>query len=63
MTAIVNRMLSRSADEDFVDDNAAELVRFNDVSDTYWAYYDIMEATNSHEYEWDNNAEEWTDLA
>ena len=63
VTAIVNRMLSRSADEDFVDDNAAELVRFNDVSDTYWAYYDIMEATNSHEYEWDNNAEEWTDLA
>ena len=63
VTAIVNRMLSRSADEDFVDDNAADLVQFSDVALTYWAYYDIMEATNSHEYEWDNNAEEWTDLA
>ena len=63
VTAIVNRMLNRSADENFVDDHAGEMIQFNDVADNHWAYYDIMEATNAHEYEWDNDMEDWTDLA
>lgn len=29
----------------------------------YWAYYDITEATNAHEYTKDSQGEDWTGLA
>ncbi len=62
MTTITNRMLGRMADEDFVDRHADELRQFPDVSKSYWAYYQIMEATNAHDYSTANGAENWTRL-
>ena len=62
VTAIVNRMLNRQADEDYVDSHAAELIQFADLSPAYWAYYDIMEAANGHTYEKDGDAEIWTGI-
>ncbi|WP_198528002.1 S-layer homology domain-containing protein, partial [Flavonifractor plautii] len=59
VTAITNRLLDRTADEDYVDDHADELRQFPDVTGSYWAYYDIMEAVNAHEYERDGSAERW----
>ena len=62
VTATVNRMLNRQADEDYVDSHAAELIQFTDLSPAYWAYYDIMEAANGHTYETDGDTEIWTGI-
>ena len=62
VTAITNRMLGRAADRDYVDSHSGSLTRFDDVSTIYWAYYDIMEAVNGHDYERENGAEDWTSL-
>lgn len=59
VTAITNRMLGRAADEDYVDANSNILREFTDLDISFWAYYDIVEATNSHEYTTENGIESW----
>ena len=59
VAVIVNNMLGRSADESYIDRNADELVSFVDLSKTHWAYYTIMEATNTHDYTTSSNGESW----
>ena len=56
---IVNNMLGRSADEHYVDRNGDELVSFSDLNDNHWAYYTIMEATNTHDHTKDGSEEVW----
>ncbi len=52
---IVNRMLDRIPDNDYIDKNLHKLIDFPDVKDnTYWAYYDIFEAANTHYIRFDN---------
>ena len=61
--ATVNRMLGRAADKDYVDGHLAELTHFSDVSQSFWAYYDICEAVNGYEYQRDDGAgESWTGI-
>ena len=48
VVTIVNRLLGREADQEYIADHPRGLVRFPDVSKGYWAYYDILEAANSH---------------
>lgn len=62
VTTIVNKMLGRSADQSYVDNNTAQLNQFTDLAKNFWAYYDIREATNGHDYNKKNNAETWTKL-
>ena len=62
VTTIVNRMLDRSADEAYVDRHADELEQFTDVPDTHWAYYEVAEATNAHDYDRTSGSEDWTQL-
>lgn len=62
VTTITNRMLGRAADEAFVDRHSDELRQFPDVPESYWAYYNIMEATNAHDFGMENGAEDWTGL-
>lgn len=62
VTVIVNRMLGRSADQAYVDKHSDELRQFADVGTDNWAYYDIAEATNSHDYAKSGSGERWTDL-
>ena len=62
VTTITNRMLGRAADETYVGNNSSSLRSFADVTGTHWAYYQIVEATNSHEFEKANGAETWTNL-
>ena len=45
---IVNRLLGREADEDYIADNRRKLVTFPDVSSRHWAYYNVLEAANGH---------------
>jgi uncharacterized protein YndB with AHSA1/START domain len=59
VAAITNRLLDRAADEDYVDDHAGELRQFPDVSASYWAYHDIVEATNAHSYRVYDGEEHW----
>lgn len=61
VATIVNRMLARTADRDFVDSSA--VTRFDDVPNTYWAYYSIAEATNAHTHTINNDGvESWGKL-
>ena len=61
VATIVNRMLNRAADRNFVDSSA--VTQFSDVANTYWAYYNIMEATNAHTHTIDNDGvESWGKL-
>lgn len=59
VAVIVNNMLGRNADERYIDRNADELVSFVDLSKNHWAYYTIMEATNTHDYTTSSNGESW----
>lgn len=48
VVTIVNRLLGREADEDYIADNRRQLVTFPDVGRRHWAYYDVLEAANAH---------------
>ncbi len=63
VAVIVNRMLGRSADGNYIDSRPALLRPFTDVDEeTCWAYYNICEATNAHEFEMTASGEHWTAL-
>ena len=61
VTAITNRMLGRVADRTWIDANRDNLtVRFADNDPNNWAYYDIVEATNAHDFTHTDGEEVWT---
>ena len=59
VSVIVNNMLGRVADEDYIDRHEDELNTFPDVKPSHWAYYSIMETANSHDYTKNNGNENW----
>ena len=61
VTTIVNRMLGRLPDEDYIDAHEDDLGLFPDVTKN-WAYYDVVEATNDHQYKKTSSGEDWTKL-
>lgn len=50
VVTVTNRMLNRYADEEFVDYLIEEITNFKDLDSSHWAYYNIQEATNGHDY-------------
>ena len=60
--AIVNRMLNRVADKDYIEENYADVLTYPDLDKSHWAYYDILEASNWHDHKVINNEEIWTDI-
>ena len=48
VVTIVNRLLGREADEDYISDNLRKLNTFTDMPRRHWAYYAVMEAANAH---------------
>ena len=48
VVTIVNRLLGREADEDYIVDNLRKMNTFPDVNRKHWAYYAVMEAANAH---------------
>ena len=54
---IINRMLGRIGDIQTINSNKT-FNKFTDI-DGHWAYYGIVEATSSHEYEFDGDIEIW----
>ena len=59
VTTIVNNMLGRAADRNYVIDHQADLVQFSDLTRAHWGYFQIMEATNAHDYTKSNGSENW----
>ncbi|HWS42720.1 MAG TPA: S-layer homology domain-containing protein, partial [Pseudoflavonifractor sp.] len=47
---IVNRYLNRGVNAEGIVDVYSELKQWSDVPSTYWAYYEILEASNDHTY-------------
>lgn len=59
---IVNRMLERIPDKEYINNNLHKLIDFIDVRDnTYWAYYEIFEAANTHYIRFVNDFAKWVD--
>ena len=49
VVAIVNRVLDRSADTEYVNKNISAVNKFTDLKDkSYWVFYDVIEAANTH---------------
>ena len=56
---VVNNMLARDPDESFIK-NAEGLKTFPDVGKDNWAFYEITEATNAHDFTLKDGVEHWT---
>jgi len=58
--AIINRVLERVPDKNYIDENHTNFSRYEDVTPKLWAYYDIIEATVMHNYKHsDEDKEIW----
>ena len=56
---LTNAVLDRACDKDYVNENVGKLTRFTDLEESFWAYYEIMEAANAHDYSSANGVETW----
>lgn len=60
VTAIMNRMLNRAADVDYVEAHFAELRTFTDTPDhSAWYFYNMIEASNEHTFSHEDGSERW----
>ena len=59
---IANRMLARVPDGVWISAHLDNLKLFPDVDREHYAFFDIVEATNSHDYTKDGGFEHWTGL-
>ena len=48
VVTIVNRLLGRVADKDYITNNLSRLNSFSDMESGHWAFYDVMEAATTH---------------
>ena len=63
VVSLANRMLNRFADKSFVDKKPAGLTTYSDLTKEHWAYYEVMEATNGHDFTRSGEkSEHWTNL-
>ena len=61
VVTLVNRMLKREADDDYLAANLISLPRvYSDIQTTHWAYLAVMEASTGHDYIMDGDDERWT---
>lgn len=61
VAAIVNRMLGRKADQAWVRANSDKIKSFSDLQDTkQWYYFDMIEASNAHDFTMRDGEEKWT---
>lgn len=62
VAVIVNHMLGRTPGQSFVDRSLDRLVSFSDLNSSHWAFYPIMEASNSHDHIKAGGSEQWTGI-
>lgn len=60
VSAIINRMLNRTADMGYVEAHMDELRTYSDTPDhTAWYFYNVMEASNEHTFSVEDGQERW----
>jgi hypothetical protein len=59
VVTIINRVLNRVADKDYIASNLSNLKTFSDMGTNHWAYYAVMEAANAHSATNTDGAENW----
>lgn len=59
VVTIVNRVLGREADKEYIAANMSSVKTFPDVPNSHWAYYAILEAANAHSIPVVDGAESW----
>ena len=62
VAAMTNRILEREADASYLSRFSDELIRFSDLDESHWAYFDVAEAANGHDYQMKEQKEVWTAL-
>lgn len=62
VTVMTNRVLQRTADKSYIKESGNKIMNFIDLDESHWAYYDIVEAVNSHDYRMKEENEVWTGL-
>lgn len=60
VVSIVNKVLGRSADRDYVVNN--NLNKFSDINYSHWAFWDIVEAAYGHNYTSGDYGEKWLSI-
>lgn len=60
VVTVTNHATGRTADKDYINTNVSTLNKFTDLkNNAHWAYYEIMEAANTHKATSSTNAEKW----
>ena len=60
VVTVTNHATERTPDEDYINKNVSTLNKFTDLkNNSHWAYYDILEAANTHRGISDKDAENW----
>lgn len=60
VVTIVNRVTDREADTEYINKNMSAVNKFTDLKDkAYWAFYEILEASNNHKTVNGKNGETW----
>ena len=62
VATIANRMLGRIPDESYINSHLLQIQQFTDLGLPHWAFYQIMEAANGHNYRKNGLTENWTML-
>ena len=60
VAAVTCRLLERSADQNYIRSHLSELRTFRDMSESHWAYWYAMEASNGHDYTKRGESETWS---
>ncbi|WP_308534129.1 S-layer homology domain-containing protein [uncultured Peptoniphilus sp.] len=47
---IINALYNRHPDKDYIDANQEQITKYIDLNKSHWAYYEIMEASESHKF-------------
>lgn len=60
VVTIVNRVTGRAADTEYINKNMSAVNKFTDLKDkSYWAFYEVLEASNTHKTVDDKSGETW----
>ncbi|MCD8197122.1 MAG: S-layer homology domain-containing protein [Lachnospiraceae bacterium] len=60
VVTVVNRLLSRTADESYISKYYYTLTTFSDLTSKHWAYYAVLEAANGHTAKTSGGSESWS---
>ena len=60
---IINALYNRYPDKNYIDENQDKIKTYTDLDKNHWAYYEIIEASESHKYvKIGDHSEEWKEL-